>query len=243
MIKETKLYADDVFAPLDADLHMERIAGGNETEVYATDDHRFVVKIKSELGGGLRQALEHAKQMRDAADQFAACIGPKHSIASSYILSRDSAGHIQVLVLQPFIRHAHPLYAIDYNKLGSEEREQVALQLRDIIRRALVFYRNTQSMPDLYGRSSTNKDERKRLNSPYMLPYRLWSFLIKRNLLRSHNLLLTNSPECRLVLVDYDFVRRGWLYRRIYYTVRWLLFWRDHALIAHMQRGGAVPRA
>lgn len=28
---------------------MERIAGGNETEVYRTDDRRYVVKVKSDL--------------------------------------------------------------------------------------------------------------------------------------------------------------------------------------------------
>jgi hypothetical protein len=47
------------------------------------------------------------------------------------------------------------------------------------------------------------------------------------------------------VLVDYDAVRRGRLYRRVYYLVRWFLFWRDHALIMLMGkgRGGAVPVA
>jgi hypothetical protein len=65
----------------------------------------------------------------------------------------------------------------------------------------------------------------------------LWSFLVKRNLLRSHNLLLTAAPDRRVVLVDYDAVRRGPLYRRIYYIVRWFLFWRDHALILLMRQG------
>ena len=41
-------YADQVFAPLDRDLALERIAGGNETEVYRTDDQRYVVKLKSD---------------------------------------------------------------------------------------------------------------------------------------------------------------------------------------------------
>ena len=45
------IYADQVFAPLDRDLALERIAGGNETEVYRTDDQRYVVKLKSDHGG------------------------------------------------------------------------------------------------------------------------------------------------------------------------------------------------
>ena len=87
-------------------------------------------------------------------------------------------------------------------------------------------------MPDLYGRTSTSAAERARLNKPWMLPQRLWSFLVERNLLRAHNLLLTPAPERRIVLVDYDIVRRGWLYRLIYFAVRWMLFWRDHMLIS-----------
>jgi hypothetical protein len=92
-------------------------------------------------------------------------------------------------------------------------------------------------MPDLYGRTSRSSAERARLNGPLMLPWRLWSFLVKRNLLRSHNLLLTTEPDRRVVLIDYDTVRRGNLYRRIYYLVRWFLFWRDHALIVLMRKG------
>ena len=41
-------YADVVFAPIDRDLALERIAGGNETEVYRSDDGRYVAKLKSE---------------------------------------------------------------------------------------------------------------------------------------------------------------------------------------------------
>ena len=43
-------YADQLFASLDRDLELERIAGGNETEVYRTDDRRHVVKLKNDLG-------------------------------------------------------------------------------------------------------------------------------------------------------------------------------------------------
>jgi hypothetical protein len=61
--------------------------------------------------------------------------------------------------------------------------------------------------------------------------------------MRSHNLMITDPPERRLVLIDYDIVRRSKFYRAIYYAVRWLLFWRDHALIMVMRRGGPVPKA
>jgi hypothetical protein len=181
--------------------------------------------------------------MRNAAGRFAAALGAEYTIPSHYLVARDSGGRVQVLVVQPFIEHGRPLYAIDYASLSRSEREHIAAQLREIIRRALLFYRQTGSMPDLYGRSSTSTSERERLNTPGMLPWRLWSFLVQRNLLRSHNLLLTDAPERRIILIDYDPVRKGWLYRLIYYGVRWNLFWRDHALIQRMRRQGIVPWA
>ena len=54
--------------------------------------------------------------------------------------------------------------------------------------------------------------------------------------------MLTAPTPLRIVLVDYDVVRRGLLYRAVYYAVRWMLFWRDHALIVAMRQGGHVPR-
>ncbi len=235
-------YADQVFAPLDRDLHLERIAGGNETEVYLTDDRRYVVKLKSDLGGDVADALQAAQLMRDAAEAFAACLGPRHSIPSYYVIARDSEGKVQVLVIQPFIRGAQQLYSVNYTALDPDQRAQIATELRAIIHRSLQMYHRTGSMPDLYGRTSTSKEERRRLNTPLMLPWRLWSFLVKRNLLRSHNLLFSQEPDPRILLVDYDPVRRSQLYKRVYYAVRWVLFWRDHLLILLMQRGAKVPR-
>ncbi|MBC8077826.1 MAG: hypothetical protein H7Y32_17250, partial [Chloroflexales bacterium] len=55
------IYSDTVFAPLDADHQLERIAGGNETEVYRSDDERFVVKLKCDSGGTAAQALAEAQ--------------------------------------------------------------------------------------------------------------------------------------------------------------------------------------
>jgi hypothetical protein len=230
------IYADQVFALLDRDLALERIAGGNETEVYRTDDQRYVVKLKSDQGGTVDVALARALADRAAAERFIACLGPAHTITSYYVIARDSSGRAQPLVIQPYLAGAQQLFDVDYRALSRDERASIALQLREIIRRSLSFYRATASMPDLYGRTSVSTAERARLNKPWMLPWRLWSFLVERNLLRAHNLLLTPAPERRIVLVDYDIVRRGWLYRLIYFAVRWMLFWRDHMLIARLRR-------
>jgi hypothetical protein len=230
------IHADQVFAPLDRDLALERIGGGNETEVYRTDDARYVVKLKSDHGGTAGQVLAHALADRDAAERFIACLGPAHTITSDYVIARDSSGRTQTLVIQPYLAGAQQLFDIGYRALSADERAWIAVQLRDIIRRSLSFYRATASMPDLYGRRSTSVAERARLNKPWMLPWRLWSFLVERNLLRAHNLLLTPGPERRIVLVDYDIVRRGRLYRLIFFAVRWMLFWRDRLLILSLRR-------
>ena len=240
-VKRAEPHTDSVFAPLDRDNNLERIGGGFETEVYCTDDHRYVVKLKSDLGGDLSAALACARRLRATAEEFAGCLGPQHSIPSHYVLARDSAGRVQALVVQPFIRHARPLYKVDYRALSDDERTRVAAQLTEIVWSALAFYHETGYMPDLYGIASTSNEERLRLRSPHMLPWHLWSFLAERNLLRSHNLLLTNPPECRIVLVDYDLVPWPWLVRLVYFAVRWLLCWRDHLLIIRMRRGNRVP--
>jgi hypothetical protein len=231
----TVYYSDSVFAPIDLDHALERLAGGNETEVYRTDDGAHVVKLKPGPGNTADAALADALAMRAAAEQFAAALGPRHSILSNYLIARDEAGQVQVLVVQPFLVGAQQLYDVDFAALTAEERASIAAQLREVVRRSLEFYRASGAMPDLYGRTSSSSAERALLNGPRMLPWRLWSFLVKRNLLRSHNLLLTAAPDRRVVLVDYDAVRRGPLYRRIYYIVRWFLFWRDHALILLMR--------
>jgi hypothetical protein len=140
------------------------------------------------------------------------------------------------VVVQPFLADAVPLGSVDYAALDDAQRRTVARQLREMVRRALMLYRRRGVMPDLYGRTSASRDERRRLNTPRMLPYRLWSFLVARNLLRSQNVLLQSQPEPRLVLVDYDPVRQGRWYRRLYYAVRWLLFARDELLVAVMLR-------
>lgn len=232
------VYADEVFAPLDRDHHLERIGGGFETEVYCTDDRRYVVKLKSELGGDLPVALEHTRRMRAVAEAFAECLGPEHSIPSHFVISRDSAGHVQCLVVQPFVCAARQLAKVDYTSLSAAEREHVAEQLTAITSRALAFYRATGYMPDLYGLTSASHDERKRLGAIANFPRLLWSFLVERNLLASCNLVLTESPEARVVLVDYDLARWHPLVRRVYFAVRRAMSWRDLRLVERMKRGG-----
>ncbi len=228
---------DQVFAPVDRDKQMERIGGGFETEVYLGENGRYLVKLKSELGADVPTALRHARRMREVAEQFAACLGPEHSIPSYYLLSRDSAGKVQVLVIQPFIRHGRPLYKVAYPDLSADERREVSDQLREIVQRELALYREVGYMPDLYGLSSASRSQRLSMSAPHMLPWHLWSFLIGRNLLCSCNLLLTDGPARRVVLIDYDLVRWHPLLRRMYFAVRCLLCWRDNVLIDRMERG------
>lgn len=224
-------YTDSVFAPIDRDLSLERVAGGNETEVYSSDDGRYVAKLKGELGGSRDQALAQASEMRDAAEQFAACLGPAYAIPSHYLLSRESGGRVQVLVLQPFLRDARPLSSLDYGAMTREERRRLGRHLLAIIRRAEAMHQTTGAMPDLYGRTSSSSEERRRNKSLRNLPQRMWSFLVERTLLRSHNLMLTPDPARPVALVDYDFVRRSRLYKWVYFLVRRLLFYRDRLAI------------
>lgn len=224
-------YTDCVFAPIDADHALERIAGGNETEVYRSDDGRFVAKLKAELGCGRHEALARANEMRSAAEAFAACLGPHYSIPSSYVLARDDDGDVQILVLQPYLRNGRPLHDVDFSALSRAERKQLATHLRAIITYAEAMFWAKGSMPDLYGRTSTSSVERRTNHSPRQLPRRMWSFLVERTLLRSHNLLYTGNPERPIALVDYDFVRQGQLYKLVYYLVRLVLFWRDRLVI------------
>lgn len=224
-------YTDAVFAPLDADHVLERVAGGNETEVYRSDSGRLAVKLKADSGGSLSAALAHAHELRAAAQAFAACLGPRYSIPSHFLLARDSQGRVQALVVQPYLAHARPLANLNYRAMSRHERQALARALCDIIARAQRAYWRTGAMPDLYGRASRSPEERRRNRSLWRLPQRLWSFLVQRTLLRSQNLLWTGDPERPVVLVDYDPVRRSRLYRRIYYAARQALFLRDRLVI------------
>ena len=161
------IYADQVFAPLDRDLTLERIAGGNETEVYRTDDQHYVVKLKSHLGGTTREALARARADRAAAEQFIACLGAGHTIPSYYVIARDNTGRAQALVVQPYLAGARQLFDIDYQALSDDERASIAAQLR----------RNHRSLAQLLPRDSqyarpvwTRQRQRRRTGTPEYAP-------------------------------------------------------------------------
>lgn len=236
------LYHNPIFAPIDIDLHLERIGGGNETEVYCTDDRRYVVKIKNDHSGTAAEMVAQARQLRHAARRFAAVVGPCHRINNYFLITANAQGAAQLMALQPFHEDATALAEVHYIQLSFGERWQIAQQLLFIIYRSMGAYRKRGWMPDLYGRTSSSSAEREYLNRWYMLPWRLWSFVIQRNLLRSHNLMYTSSSQRRIILVDYDPVTRGKLYKQVYYFVRLWLFVRDILLIGVMLVTGRVPR-
>lgn len=71
------LYKNPLFAPLDADLHLQRIAGGNETEVYLSDDRRYVVKVKDTAGGTFTEAWDEVKKLHTATNEFHTVLGSR----------------------------------------------------------------------------------------------------------------------------------------------------------------------
>ena len=97
--------------------------------MYRTDDGRFVVKLKHDLGGTREHALAHAKSMRAAAEQYIECLGGRHTIPSYYLLARDSAGQVQTVVVQPFLQGGRALFAVDYAALSEDERHAVAVSV------------------------------------------------------------------------------------------------------------------
>jgi len=237
----TTLHHNPIFAPIDDDLHLERIGGGNETEVYCTDDRLYVVKVKSDQSGSVQAMLQQADLLRKAARRFATVMGTRHSIPNTFLIAENDQGQAQLLALQPFYEEAHPLAHIDYTQLPRQERLLLAKQLCRIMVRSMGAYLKRGWMPDLYGRSSQSSSERARLNRWYRFPWRLWSFVVQRNLLRANNLMLTPKPDQRIILVDYDPVLRSKRYQQLYYALRFLLFTRDFVLILLMASKGWVP--
>jgi hypothetical protein len=245
---EPALHKSALFAALDADLHLERIGGGNETEVYCTDDRRYVVKVKGDdrLIGDVRQldqAFIQAQRLRRTARLYGRIVGRRHRIINHLIIAQDEQGSIKPLVIQPYHQAATPLFAVGYERFNRKERLRIAYQLLHLIYRAITAFLRGGAMPDLYGQRSANKDERQRNRSWWRLPWRLWSFLVERNLLRSNNLLLSRDRSPRVILVDYDPILHGKLYQLVYYNVRLLLFVRDLVLIAWMALTGHAPKA
>lgn len=207
-----------------------RFAGGYENDVYRSADRRFVVKIRR--GRGRRRAVRRALAMRAIAECFTAFLGARHTVRSDYVVAH-SDGVAHALVLQPFLEHATPLDALHDGELSAVETDALDAELREIMRRAWSCYRSTGRLPDLYGLGGASADERLRHRAWCVAPLYLWTFLVTHTLLRSHNLLLTQPPRRRVVLVDYDIALgdRHHIVRRLYSAVRVLLFVRDLLLL------------
>ncbi|MEM8861040.1 MAG: hypothetical protein AAGD96_22175 [Chloroflexota bacterium] len=233
---EPNLHKSSLFACLDLDLHLERIAGGNESEVYLTDDSRFVVKLKNEPYSSPNAALNEANALRAAAQNFANIIGQEHSTPSYFLITGDDDHHSFVVIVQPYLDQSQPLFYIDYASLEPKTRKELASQLQEIISRSLRSYLRTGIIPDIYGLSAASPEERARRKKRSQIPARLWSFFIRRTLMRSHNLLWT--PEEQVRLIDYDPVRRSPMYKRAYYSARAMLFFRDLFFIWIMKHTG-----
>lgn len=176
-------YQNEVFAPIDVDHVLERVAGGNETDVYRSDDSRFVVKLKGDLSSRDVGAMLHeARQMKSAAQRFAACLGSNHAIPTYFVLSRDQAGFVHILAIQPYLQHARVLAAVDWQRIPANHRRRIGHDLRHIIFRAIGCLLSTGHLPDLYGRVSSSPAERQRRKQLRYLPERIWSFLVKRTI-------------------------------------------------------------
>jgi hypothetical protein len=223
--------ASKVFAFLGHKQPLDRIAGGSETDVYRTADARYAVKVKSISAESVEAALRQVAALRDAAAQFAHYLGPEHTIPTHFVLARDHTGTLNAVALQPYLAAASPLAGVNRDSLPPRQWAQIERQLLTLLRRALRCYKRTGHMPDLYGTFSRSVAQRRQLNTPLMWPARVWGFFTQR-LWRAHNLLLTDDPQARVVLVDYDHVRWRGLWGRLYYAICWLLFWRELLLLA-----------
>lgn len=229
---------DQIFGPIPNNVALKRIGGGYQTDVYGSDNHHYVVKLKTGHGAPLSTVLAHAHEQRNVAYEFIECLGPEHTIANDYVITgtREAA---YVLVIQPFIDNAQPLSKVRYAMLTRDRRTTIAKHLLKIMQLALVFYRRTGYMPDLYGLPMTNDADRRRLRAPHLVPMNVWNLLTRQTLLRSNNLLLSREDPVRIVLVDYDLVHpRRWV-RRVHYAVRALFFLRDRWLIRRVLRQDA----
>jgi hypothetical protein len=227
----TQTVVGELFAFWAQEHQLHRIGGGSETDVYRTADARYVVKLKDVTGGSIEAALRQVAALRAATGQFTNYLGPEHTIATDFLLARDHTGQLTIVAIQPYLAAASPLATVEYHTLQRRQWAQIERQLLTVLRRALRCYKRTGHMPDLYGTFSRTVAERRQLNTPLMWPVRVWRFFTQR-LWRAHNLLLTQEPQPRVVLVDYDHVRWRGLWGRLYYAICWLLFWRELILLA-----------
>ena len=236
---EKSTIVESVYAFLEGRCTLKRIGGGSETDVYQTDDARYVIKIKGDLTNTVETALSQACKLRDTATRFTTYLGVEHSVPTYFLLARDQSGSINTVAIQPYLADASSLSAIDYCALTPRVWAQIDRQLLTILRRSLRCYKYTGQMPDLYGTFSRTKVERRRMNTFLKWPERVWHFFTQR-LWQAHNLMLTHEANPRVVLVDYDHVRWSGLWGKLYYTTCWLLFWRELIFLAGSEASSLI---
>jgi hypothetical protein len=222
----------DSFAALRLRQPVTRVGGGYETDVFFSDDLGLALKLKHD-NDRPAAALDRARRLRQAADRFCAYLGPEHSLLSDYLVVPGSAGTGRVLAVQPFLANARPLDSLDRAALRPEARVALAAQLAAILERAFACYRETGTLPDLYGLGPHDAAQARRWDPRWLLRTG-WQMLAGQPLLAAHNLLL--AADGRVVLVDYDPVCHGCLLCRVVYAARALLLWRDRRHIAALAR-------
>lgn len=129
-----------------------------------------------------------------------------------------------MLAVQPFLANARPLDSLDRAALGPEARIMLAAQLAAIVERAFACYRDTGTLPDLYGLGPHDAAQARRWDPRWFLRAG-WQLIAGQPLIAAHNLLL--AADGRVVLVDYDLVCQRCLICRLVYAARALLLWRD----------------
>ena len=218
----------DSFAALRLSQPVVHIGGGYETDVFFSSDLGLALKLK--LDNGKPAAMvARARRLKRTADLFRAYLGPDHSLVSDYLVVSGPAGTSRLRIVQPFLAEAHPLDSLDQATLGSEARVILAAQLAAIQERALACYRDTGTLPDLYGIGHHDADQARRWDPRWFLRAG-WKLIAGRPLIAAHNLLL--ATDGRVVLVDYDLVCHDCLLCRLIYAARALLLWRDRGHIA-----------
>jgi hypothetical protein len=222
----------DSFAALRLTQPVTRVGGGYETDVFFSSDLGLALKLKHDNGKPAAM-LARAQRLRRAADQFRAYLGPDHSLLSDYVIVPDSVGTGRVLAVQPFLANARPLDSLDHTALSPEVRVALAAQLAVILERTFACYRDTGTLPDLYGLGPHDAAQARRWDPRWLLRT-IWKMLAGRPLIVAHNLLM--AADGRVVLVDYDLICHGWLFCRFVYAARALLLWRDSGHVAAMAR-------
>lgn len=222
----------DCFVALRLTQPVTRVGGGYETDVFSSGDMGLALKLKHDNGKPAAM-LARARRLRWAADRFRAYLGPDHSLLSDYLVVPGAAGTGRVLAVQPFLANARPLDSLDCATLGPEARVALAAQLAAILERTFTCYRDTATLPDLYG-LGPHEAAQVRRGDPRWLLRTGWQMVAGRPLIAAHNLRL--AADGRVVLVDYDPVCQGCLICRLVYAARALLLWRDCGHVAALAR-------